>query len=113
MPWSKAPGGGEPWGFMLGGRSGAGFGSSGGSGSVSGGTAGLPLGHRPQFVALELAGVGARQGVEILDGARILVGCDPGLDVILQLASQGGIALAAGHQHDERRHERAERKSVV
>src|ERR1044072_8361370 len=60
-----------------------------------------------QHEALHLAGLGARQAVGELDGARILVGRDALLDEILQRAGELGRRGLAGAQHDESLDDRA------
>src|SRR5262245_42943516 len=50
--------------------------------------------------ALQLAGLGARQLADILDRARILVGRDRRLDVLLEHLGAGGVAAVAAAQHD-------------
>src|SRR5262245_5960410 len=56
--------------------------------------------HATKLEALQLAGLGARQLADIFDRARIFVGCDRRLDVLLQHLGAGGVAAIAAAQYD-------------
>ena len=54
-----------------------------------------------QFESLDFAGLRLRQGIDDLDGSRILVGRDDSFHVILQPFHAGRIAIDTGLENDE------------